>query len=168
VEATAEVKGVLRLLDYRVWGSCVVLEGTLCDGSGEQGKLRKSEASSSWSIPSAGSHRVQLWPRSIARHETGVLSERCLERGGAVSDRAYKGPGRRPKVSERGAKMSMGYDHIYRSTFRGPLAALRGDVDGRGFGVDKLRRSALKSLKQRVRVKLCATPTEGSQADDSR
>jgi hypothetical protein len=31
-----------------------------------------------------------------------------------------------------------------------------------------LRRSALKSLKQLVRVNLCATPTEGSQADDSR
>ena len=35
-------------------------------------------------------------------------------------------------------------------------------------GTKKLRRSALKSLKQLVRVNLCATPTEGSQADDSR
>ena len=72
------------------------------------------------------------------------------------------------RVSERAAKMSMGYDHVYRNTFRGRLAALRGDVDGRGFGVDKLRGSALKSLKQLVRVNLCAAPTEGSQADDSR
>src|ERR1700722_3461436 len=69
------------------------------------------------------------------------------------------------RVSERGAKMSMGYDHVYRSTFRGRLAALRGDVDGRGFGVDKLRGSALKLLKQLVRVNLCATPREGSECD---
>ena len=71
-------------------------------------------------------------------------------------------------MSEKVAKMSMGYDNVYRSTFRGRLAALRGDVDGRGFGVDKLRGGALKSLKQLVRVNLCATPIEGSQADDSR
>jgi hypothetical protein len=44
--------------------------------------------------------------------------------------------------------------------------------DGRSDGFSKARKkfrgSALKSLKQLVRVNLCATPRERSEADDSR
>jgi hypothetical protein len=55
---------------------------------------------------------------------------------------------------------------------QGRFSRQPGGASERGLGNSKarkkLRGSALKSLKQLVRVNLCATSTEGSQADDSR
>jgi hypothetical protein len=55
---------------------------------------------------------------------------------------------------------------------QGGLSRLPRGASERGLGNSKarkkLRRSAVKSLKQLVRVNLCATPREGSEADDSR
>jgi hypothetical protein len=54
------------------------------------------------------------------------------------------------------------------SVFDAAPAALRTTPPVGSPGAKKLRKSALKSLKQLARVNLCAAPKQGSEADDSR
>src|SRR5258708_5710910 len=71
---------------------------------------------------------------------------------------------RRAVRSDQRLRCGSGAFRQAQGSFRGRPAALRNEVLGNSETRKKLRRSALKSLKRLVRVNLCATPREGSEA----
>jgi hypothetical protein len=133
------------------------------------------------------SFRFRGFGRVRVRNETDgrPMGDGIVRSGGSSCTKALEvGSTRRPRASRSGAQHRVSKDGQKQPTpslglgsvpFDKLRAGFRGRPRGaseRGLGNSKarkkLRTSALKSLKQLARVNLCATPREGSEADDSR
>jgi hypothetical protein len=92
------------------------------------------------------------------------LAGSCLK--GDVQDRVSKGGQKRPTSSLR--LWSVSFDKP-RAGFRGRSCGAQNEASGwKPRAQKKLRKSALKLLKQLARVNLCAALKQESEADDSR
>src|ERR1700722_19654577 len=115
---------------------------------------RSSDGQWSWQVWGIFVHEGPLWAPLAGLMPQGAMRSIASRRAVRSDQRLRCGSGAFPSTSSGQAFEAA------RRRFRTRFGQLQ--------GTKKLRGSALKSLKQQVRVNLCATPTEGSQADDSR